>query len=162
MRYWLLKSEPTSFSWDDLWHAKGRTTRWDGVRNYQARNFMREMRRGDRALFYHSSAEPNGVFGIVEVVREAYADPTQFDAGDDHYDAKSRREEPAWSAVDIRAVEPLRRPVTLAELRADAALAGMVLLRKGSRLSITPVDDAEWNTVLRMGGSSSKGPSAAR
>ena len=152
MRHWLIKSEPSSFSWDDLWKLPDRTTRWDGVRNYQARNFMRDMRAGDLAFFYHSSAEPNAIIGVVEVVREAYPDPTQFDAADGHYDPKSTRESPTWMMVDFRAREPLARPVTLAELRTAKGLEKMELLRKGSRLSVTPVSPAEWAVVCKLGG----------
>ena len=150
MRHWLIKSEPSSFSWDDLWKLPKRTTSWEGVRNYQARNFLREMRVGDLAFFYHSSAEPNAIIGVAEVVREAYPDPTQFDASDDHHDPKSKRDEPTWSTVDVRAREPLARAVTLAELRTAKGLEKMELLRKGSRLSVTPVSPAEWAVVLKL------------
>ena len=150
MRHWLIKSEPSSFSWDDLWKLPTRTTSWEGVRNYQARNFLREMRLGDLAFFYHSSAEPNAIIGVVEVVREGYPDPTQFDAGDGHYDSKSKRDEPTWTTVDVRGREPLARPVTLAELRAAKGLDKMELLRKGSRLSVTPVSPAEWAVVNKL------------
>jgi predicted RNA-binding protein with PUA-like domain len=150
MRHWLIKSEPSSFSWDDLWKLPKRTTSWEGVRNYQARNFMREMRIGDLAFFYHSSAEPNAIIGVVEIAREAYPDPTQFDPADGHYDPKSKREAPTWSTVDVRAREPLARPVTLTELRAAKGLEKMELLRKGSRLSVTPVSPAEWDVVSKL------------
>ena len=150
MRHWLIKSEPTSFSWDDLWKLPKRTTSWEGVRNFQARNFLRDMRTGDLAFFYHSSAEPNAIFGVAEVVREGYPDPTQFDAADDHYDPKSKREAPLWTTVDVRAREPLARPVTLAELRATKGLEKMELLRKGSRLSVTPVSPGEWAVVCKL------------
>jgi predicted RNA-binding protein with PUA-like domain len=152
MRHWLMKSEPSSFSWDDLWRAPKRTTHWDGVRNYQARNFMREMRVGDLVFFYHSSAEPNAIMGVAEVAREAYADPTQFDANDDHYDPKATPDSPTWMMVDIRAREPFAAPVTLAELRATKGLEKMELLRKGNRLSVTPVSPSEWATVSKLGG----------
>jgi predicted RNA-binding protein with PUA-like domain len=150
MRHWLIKSEPSSFSWDDLWKLLNRTTSWEGVRNYQARNFLRDMRIGDLAFFYHSSAEPNAIIGIAEIVREAYPDPTQFDAADSHHDPKSKREAPLWSTVDVRAREPLARPVTLAELRTAKGLEKMELLRKGSRLSVTPVSPAEWDVVRKL------------
>jgi predicted RNA-binding protein with PUA-like domain len=150
MRHWLIKSEPTSFSWDDLWKLPERTTSWEGVRNHQARNFLREMRVGDLAFFYHSSAEPNAIIGIAEIVREAYPDPTQFDAKDDHHDPKSTRESPTWMTVDVRAREPLARPVALAELRTARGLDKMELLRKGSRLSVTPVSPAEWAVVCKL------------
>src|SRR5687767_2074541 len=117
-RCWLVKSEPESFSWDDLWSSPGRTTHWDGVRNYQARNFMRDgMRIGDQVLFYHSSTAMPAIVGIAEVVREAYPDHTAFDPADPHHDPKSKADAPAWMMVDIRAVRPLERPVTLPMMR---------------------------------------------
>jgi predicted RNA-binding protein with PUA-like domain len=151
-RYWLMKSEPDVFSFQDLWNAPRRTTSWEGVRNFQARNFMRdEMHVGDGVLFYHSSADPMGVAGIAEVAREAYADSTAFDAADPHFDPKSRREAPTWLMVDVRAVEPFPRVVTLEELRAAPGLAEMQVLRRGNRLSITPVTADEWAIVRRLG-----------
>lgn len=152
MRHWLMKSEPTSFSWDDLWKAPARTTSWDGVRNYTARNFLREMRAGDGVFFYHSSAEPTAIMGVAEVAREAYPDETQFDRKDSHFDPKATRESPTWSMVDIRARQPFVKPVTLTELRATKALEKMELLRKGSRLSVQPVSPEEWAVVCKMGG----------
>ena len=152
MRYWLLKTEPQSYSWNDLWNEQGRTTHWDGVRNYQARNHMREMKVGDGILIYHSSCDPTAVVGVAEVVREANPDHTQFDPTHDHHDPKSRRDAPTWDMVDIRAREPFLEPVTLARLRAAPALAGMELLRKGSRLSVMPVREAEWKALLELGG----------
>ena len=152
-RYWLMKSEPESFGFDDLWNAPGRTTGWDGVRNYQARNFMRDdMHVGDGVLFYHSSGTPTGVAGIAEVVRAAYPDPTAFDPRDPHYDAKSRPDAPTWMMVDVRAVEKLPQFVTLDALRAEPGLADMQALRRGNRLSITPVTAAEWQLVRKLGG----------
>ncbi len=152
-RHWLVKSEPEAFSFDDLWRAPRRTTCWDGVRNYQARNFMRDdMRKGDRVLFYHSNAEPPGVAGIAEVVREAYPDPTAFDPDDPHHDPKSRPEAPTWMMVDVRAVRAFAEPVTLAELRATPGLEGLELLRKGSRLSVQPVSAEHWRRVLALRG----------
>ena len=151
-RYWLVKSEPSAFSFADLLAAPAQTTAWDGVRNYQARNFMRDgMRVGDLVLFYHSNVEPAGVAGVAEVVREAYPDPTAFDPSDPHFDPKSRPEEPAWVMVDVRAVDRFPRPVTLDALRANPALAGMELLRRGSRLSVHPVTRAEFEVVRAMG-----------
>ncbi len=153
-RYWLFKSEPDVFSFDDLWKAKGRRTSWGGVRNYQARNLIRdEMQAGDGVLFYHSSSEPTGVAGIAELSTAAYADPTQFDRRDDAYDPKSKREAPTWLAVDIKAVRRLERFVTLAELRATPELAAMGVLRRGNRLSVQPVTRAEWLAVERLAGS---------
>lgn len=152
-RYWLLKSEPDVFSFDDLWKSKGRRTPWDGVRNYQARNFMRDdMRPGDGVLFYHSNAEPMGVAGIAEVASEPYPDPTQFDPADKHFDPKSKPEDPRWVLVDVRAVRKLPRTVPLAELKGEAKLSEMALCQKGSRLSVQPVTAAEWRHVLRMAG----------
>ena len=146
-RHWLLKSEPSSFSFDDLLAAPGRTTCWDGVRNYQARNFMRDdMRVGDLAFYYHSGDAP-AIAGVAEVVRAAYADHTAFDAADPHFDPKSRRDAPTWMMVDVRALERLDPPITLDELRATPGLDGLELLRRGSRLSVQPVSEEHWRTV---------------
>ena len=151
-RHWLVKSEPDVFSFADLLASPGRTTRWDGVRNYQARNFMRDdMKRGDLVFFYHSSADPAAIVGVAEVAREAYPDPTALDPGDPHFDPKSRADAPVWMAVDLRAVEPLVHPLTLAELRGVKGLEKMALLQKGSRLSVQPVTAQEWQVVYRMG-----------
>ncbi len=151
-RYWLVKSEPDVFGFDDLLAAPGRTAGWDGVRNYQARNFMRdEMRVGDGVLFYHSNADPAGVAGLAEVARAAYPDATAFDPAHDGYDPKSRPGAPVWVQVDVRAVERFARVVTLAELRAEPALAAMAVLRRGNRLSVTPVTAGEWAAVCRLG-----------
>ena len=162
-RCWLVKSEPEAFSWDDLWQSPGRTTSWNGVRNYQARNFMRDgMRAGDRVLFYHSSAEPTAIVGVAEVAREAYPDPTAFDPADPHYDPRSKRAAPAWMMVDIRAVRPFDRPVTLAMLRETPGLEGMVLLQRGSRLSVQPVTPEEFAIIERLAsGGTRKGTKAA-
>jgi predicted RNA-binding protein with PUA-like domain len=151
-RYWLMKSEPSVFSIDDLARAKDRTTRWDGVRNYQARNMLRsEIAVGDGVLFYHSSAEPPAVAGTARVVRAGYPDPTQFDPRDSHYDRDSQRDDPRWYAVDIQFDTKFTRDVTLPELRETKSLADMVLLRRGSRLSVQPVTAAEWKQILKMG-----------
>jgi predicted RNA-binding protein with PUA-like domain len=153
LRYWLFKSEPSVFSFDHLLQAPQRRTRWDGVRNYKARNLLRdEVKLGDRVLFYHSSADPPGVAGIAEVVREAYPDPTQFDPKDPHYDAESDRENPRWYVVDVAAVARLPEFVSLPLLRANKALSGMSLLQRGNRLSIQPVSALEWKIVLEEGG----------
>jgi predicted RNA-binding protein with PUA-like domain len=150
MRCWLLKSEPDEFSIDDLAAAKGRTTPWFGVRNYQARNFMRDqMRVGDRAFFYHSSCPEPGIAGIVEVCAPAHADLTQFDRKSPYFDAKSPREAPRWVAVDVKLVRKTRL-VSLAELRAHAALGAMRILARGNRLSITPVDPAHWAIIEKL------------
>ncbi len=152
-KYWLLKSEPSTFGWDHLWRAPRRTTHWDGVRNFQARNLLRdEMRKGDGVLFYHSSTGEPAVMGIAEVVREGYPDASALDRASDHYDPKSTPENPIWYMVDIRAVQPLARPVTLAELRTTKGLEGMTLLKKGSRLSVQPVSAAEWKIITKLGG----------
>ena len=151
-RYWLVKSEPDVFSFADLQASESQTTCWDGVRNYQARNFLRDgMQRGDLVLFYHSSTEPAAIVGLAEVVREAYPDHTAFDARDPHYDPKSKADSPTWMMVDLRAVEPLVHPLTLVDLRSVKGLESMVLLQRGSRLSVQPVTAKEWAIVYRMG-----------
>ena len=150
MRFWLMKSEPAEFSIDDLVRARGQATPWFGVRNYQARNFMRDdMRIGDRAFFYHSSCPEPGVAGIVEISRLAYPDATQFDPKSPYYDAKSTREAPRWVHVDVKLVKKTRL-VTLPMLRATRGLEQMVTLRPGNRLSITPVTPAEWKIVGKL------------
>jgi len=151
MRYWLMKSEPSVFSIDDLARAKNQTTSWDGVRNYQARNVLREAQVGDGVIFYHSSADPPAAVGTATIARAAYPDPTQFDPKSDHYDRDSPKDDPRWYVVDVKFERKFERPVTLAELRANDALEGMVLLRKGSRLSVQPVTPAEWKIVCKMG-----------
>lgn len=149
-RYWLMKSEPTSFSIDDLMKAPSQTTCWDGVRNYQARNFMRDMEVGDQILFYHSNANPPAVMGIAEIVTTAYVDPTQFDKKDSHYDPESKPAQPSWEMVDIKYVRKFSRPLSLDQLRKEPTLKGMVLLRKGSRLSVQPVSSLEWKHILSL------------
>ena len=150
-RYWLLKSEPTAFSFADLAAAPEQTTHWDGVRNYQARNLLRdEMKKGDRCFFYHSSCTPPAIVGIVEIVRAGYPDFTAWDPGDRHYDPKSDPDNPTWYMVDIRAVRPLKRSLSLDELRVARGLEAMVLLRKGSRLSVQPVTAEEWQCILDL------------
>jgi predicted RNA-binding protein with PUA-like domain len=148
--YWLLKSEPSSFSFDDLWDSTGRKTHWDGVRNFQARNYMRdEMKKGDLAFFYHSGEEP-GIVGIVEITSEGYPDHTAVDPKDPHFDPKTKNGESQWSMVDIHAIERFPRPIPLAELRGKPELEGMPLLQKGSRLSVQRVGAAEWNAVIAL------------
>jgi predicted RNA-binding protein with PUA-like domain len=150
VRYWLVKSEPDTFSFQDLNESPRKTTTWDGVRNFVARNFLRDgMKRGDQVFFYHSSTKPQAIVGICEVAKEAYPDPTAFDARNDGFDEKSDPEDPTWFAVELKAVEPLPRPVTLQELKANKNLAGMALLRIG-RLSVTPVTKKEWDTIRGM------------
>jgi len=147
MRYWLMKSEPDEFSIDDLARAGRKGAPWTGVRNYQARNFMRdEMRVGDGVLFYHSSCPEPGVAGIAEVSRPAYPDATQFDPKSEYYDAKATRDAPRWLHVDVRIVAKTRL-VPLAELREHRELAQMRILQRGNRLSITPVTAAEWKFI---------------
>lgn len=152
MRYWLMKSEPSVFSIQDLQKVPGRTTCWDGVRNFQARNFMRAMKKGDRVLFYHSNADPSAVVGIAEVVKEAYPDHTAFDPKDTHYDPKSKPEKPLWDMVDIKLLRIFPRPIPLDRLRQESGLKQMELLRKGSRLSVQPVRPEEWKIVLKLAG----------
>lgn len=153
MNHWLVKSEPDVFSFADLLKAPKKTTCWDGVRNYQARNTLRDqMKQGDRVLYYHSNAEPSGIAGICEVVREGYPDHTAFDPKDPHFDPKSRRDEPTWYMVDVRAVAPFPRLVTLAELKGVKGLEHMALVQKGSRLSVQPVTRKEWEIVCRIAG----------
>ncbi|MDH3626966.1 MAG: EVE domain-containing protein [Acidobacteriota bacterium] len=150
-RFWLFKSDPDEFGLSHLMKCPEQTTLWDGVRNYQARNYMREMKSGDGVLFYHSQTKPPAVVAIAKVVREAYPDPTQFDPLSKYHDAKSSRDEPRWSVVDIRLESALDRAVTLPEMREEPALTDMELLRKGSRLSIQPVRSAEWKRIRAMG-----------
>ncbi len=148
-----MKTEPSVFSFDDLMRAPKRTTHWDGVRNYQARNFMRdEMKAGDGVFIYYSSTDEPGIAGIAEVAREAYPDPSAFDKRDPHYDPASKPDAPTWYVVDVRGVEKLPAFVTLAQMRSVKALEGMRLLQKGNRLSITPVTRKEWEVVRALGG----------
>ena len=147
--YWLMKSEPDEFSIEDLAKAPKKTTPWFGVRNYQARNFMRDhMRVGDGVLFYHSSCEVPGIAGIAAVASKPYADFSQFDPGSPYHDPKSRREEPRWMLVDVKLAKKTRL-MPLDEMRTYPQLADMVVLRRGNRLSITPVTEAEWKFILR-------------
>jgi predicted RNA-binding protein with PUA-like domain len=149
MAYWLMKSEPDECSIDDALAAKDRTVPWTGVRNYQARNFMRDsMRIGDGVLFYHSSCAEPGIVGVAEVASAARPDPTQFDAASGYFDPTARRDSPRWMMVDIRAFAKTRA-IPIAELRSHRPLANMVVLRRGNRLSITPVTAAEWRYVTK-------------
>ena len=154
MKYWLLKTEPSQFSFDDLWKSKTKTTGWDEVRNYQARNLMRDdMKVGDLAFFYHSSAVPTGIAGIVEVVSGAETDPTQFDKKNEMgYDPKSKRENPTWIQVQVRAMKPFPKLLELSDIRKLKGVEKMVLVQRGSRLSVQPVTAAEWATICRAGG----------
>ncbi|GAB5404543.1 MAG: EVE domain-containing protein [Aureliella sp.] len=150
-RYWLIKSEPDVFSIDDLEASEDQTTCWDGVRNYQARNTMRDdMKVGDQVLYYHSNAKPPGVAGICEVVKEGYPDHTAFDPKDKHYDPKSKPGDPTWMMVDVRLVEKFDRLVGLPQLKATAELDGMVLLQRGSRLSVQPVTAKHFKKICQL------------
>ena len=153
MRYWLMKTEPASFSVEDLATAPRRTTAWDGVRNYQARNMLRdELKTGDQAFLYYSSTEVPGIVAIMQIVREGYPDPTAFDRKHHHYDPGSDPQKPRWYMVDVQLQRRLARIITLEELRkhAGGALAGMVLLRPGNRLSVMPIEPAHWRFILSL------------
>src|SRR5688572_12658614 len=152
MKYWLMKSEPDECSIDDVLAAPGRITPWSGVRNYQARNYMRdEMRVGDGVLFYHSSCPVPGVYGLGKVASEAYPDPTQFEKKSDYYDPESPKDQPRWHLVDVAYDRTFATPVTLDVLKADPKLEGLVALRKGNRLSITPVEKPHWDRIVALG-----------
>ena len=151
-RYWLVKSEPETCSFDDLLRAQGKTTHWDGVRNFAARNFLRDgMKLGDRVFFYHSMTDAQSIVGICEVVREGYPDHTALDRKHPHFDPDSDPDAPSWFMVDLRAVAQFTRPVTLVALKARPELAEMALLRIG-RLSVTPVRSREWEIITAMAG----------
>jgi predicted RNA-binding protein with PUA-like domain len=149
MKHWLMKSEPETFSIDNL--KRKRTEAWDGVRNYQARNFMRDiMRPSDKVFFYHSNCAEPGIAGLAEVVSDAYPDPSQFDPKSHYFDPKSSREDPRWMLVDVKFVKKLKRVITLDELKNHDALEDMLLLRKGNRLSVMPVAATEWRYILGL------------
>ena len=149
-RYWLVKSEPDVFSFDDLLRIHNKTTNWNGVRNFAARNFMKDgMKLGDRVFFYHSMSGDPGIVGICEVVREAYPDDTALDPSSEYHDPKATKENPIWYMVDLRAVAQLTHPVTLAQIKARKELATMALLRIG-RLSVSPVTQQEWDVICQM------------
>jgi len=153
MNHWLMKTEPSVFGIDDLAKKPKKTAMWDGVRNYQARNMLRDdFRKGDLAFLYHSSTEVMGIAGIMQVVRTAYPDPTQFDKKNDHFDPGSDPKDPRWLVVDVQLKRRFKRVITLDELRAhaDDELDGMLLLKRGNRLSITPVTDTHWEFVLSL------------
>jgi predicted RNA-binding protein with PUA-like domain len=153
MRHWLMKSEPDVFGIDDLAKSPRKTTHWDGVRNFQARNFMRdEMRRGDLAFFYHSNCAEPGIAGIVKIVKQGYADHTAFDAADPHFDPDSDPQKPRWYMVDVQLQRKFRSTITLATMREheNGALQGLALLQRGSRLSVTPVSAAHWKFILSL------------
>jgi len=149
MAYWLMKSEPDAYSIDDL-ERDGREM-WDGIRNYQARNMMRDdMRVGDEVIFYHSACKEPAAVGIMKIASEPYPDPTQFDPRSKYHDPKSSEDDPRWCLVDVEFVRKFSRPLTLKELRTEPGLEGMILLRRGNRLSITPVDRHHWNLLLGL------------
>lgn len=159
VRYWLLKSEPDCFSIDDLAAAPKRTTYWSGVRNFQARNFLRDdMRPGDRVLYYHSSCEPPAVVGLATIVKPGYPDHTAEDKNDDHYDPKHTKQNPIWYMVDVRFDEKFARELPLEELRGVSVLKNMVLLQRGSRLSVQPVQKSEFEAIVKL---AQQKPSAA-
>lgn len=148
MAHWLLKSEPEAFSIDDL--ARQKVAHWDGVRNFQARNNLRAMKAGELAFFYHSNAEPSGIVGVCKVVREAYPDHTAWDPRSKYFDPRSTPEKPLWWMPDVAFVEKLPRMIPLAELREIPGLETMALLKRGQRLSVQPVAEREWETILRV------------
>ncbi len=150
--YWLVKSEPSAFSIEDLKKSKNKTTYWDGVRNYQARNFLRdEMKKGDGVLFYYSNTEPNAVVGVCEVIKEGYPDHTQFDPDNKHYFPSAEPSNPVWFMVDIKFIREFKKPVTLSEVKSNPKLKNMKLIQKGNRLSVMPVAKEEWDEILKMG-----------
>jgi predicted RNA-binding protein with PUA-like domain len=153
MNYWLVKTEPDSYSIDDLAAEKDQTTFWHGVRNYQARNYMRDqMKMGDRVLFYHSSTEPPAIVGVAKVVRESYPDHTSWDKKSDYFDPKSTPDNPRWFMVDLKLERKFARALPLDELRPIKALADMELLRQGSRLSVQAVRKSEFNAIMKLAG----------
>jgi predicted RNA-binding protein with PUA-like domain len=151
MQYWLMKSEPDAFGIDDLARRPGQTEHWDGVRNYQARNMMRdEMKIGDPVFFYHSNCELPGIVGIAEVAKESYPDFTAFDPDDKHFDPKSHPDKPTWYMVDVKFVRKLQRTISLRELKQQPELADLALVRRGNRLSIMPVSQQHWEFILGL------------
>ena len=151
MNYWLMKSEPEAFSIDDLRERPQQTEHWDGVRNYQARNMMRDdMKIGDRVFFYHSNCDEPGIVGIAEVIKESYPDFTAFDPDDKHFDPKSNPDKPTWFMVDVKFVKKLSRTISLRELKLKTELADLALLRRGNRLSIMPVTAQQWDFILEL------------
>ena len=154
MKFWLMKTEPDVYSIEDL--ERDGTEPWEGVRNYQARNFMREMAEGDLVIFYHSNAKPPGAAGVCRVSREAYPDDTQFDKNSKYHDPKSKKEDPRWSLVEVAFVEKFAEPISLQALKDDHALEGMLVTQKGSRLSVQPVEKKHFKRVLKMAGATTK------
>lgn len=150
MNYWLMKSEPTQFSIDDLYNRPEKTEPWNGVRNYQARNFLRNMQQGDLAFFYHSNCANAGIVGLMQIIKTAYADNTAFNAEHIHYDAKSTAENPRWFMVDVQYLQHCSRIITLQELKQYSQLADFTLLQRGNRLSVMPVTPMQWDFVLSL------------
>lgn len=151
MKYWLMKSEPEAFSIEDLRQRPNQTEHWDGVRNYQARNMMRDdMKVGDQIFFYHSNCKLPGIVGIAEVVKESYPDFTAFDSEDKHFDPKSNPDKPTWFMVDVKFVRTLKRTISLQELKQKPELTDLALVRRGNRLSIMPVTAQQWTTILEL------------
>ncbi|MBI5475496.1 MAG: EVE domain-containing protein [Ignavibacteriales bacterium] len=150
-KYWLIKSEPEVFSIDDLAKAKNQTTHWDGVRNYQARNYIRdEIRIGDKVIFYHSNAEPPAAAGICEVVKEGYPDFTAFDPKDIHYDPKSKKDSPTWFMFGVKFEKKFSKPVSIGEIKTNKKLLNMKLVQRGNRLSVMPVTKEEFEEIEKM------------
>ncbi|GAB6141110.1 EVE domain-containing protein [Methylosoma difficile] len=151
MNYWLMKSEPDTFGIDDLANRPQQTEHWDGVRNYQARNMMRdEMKLGDQVFFYHSNCDEPGIVGLMEIVKEGYPDHTAFDPDDKHFDPKSHPDKPTWIMVEVKYIRHLSRNITLKELKEKTELADLALVRRGNRLSIMPVTAEQWQLILAM------------
>lgn len=151
MSHWLIKTEPTSFSIDDLEKRPNQTEHWDSVRNYQARNMLRDdMKLNDRAFFYHSNCAEPGIVGVVKIVRESYPDHTAFDPEDHHFDPKSSIENPRWFMVDVQLEKKFHRTISLAEMRTHPKLNDLQLLRKGNRLSVMPVNESQWESILKL------------
>lgn len=152
-QFWLFKSEPNVYSIDDL--KKEKTAFWEGVRNYQARNLLRDtIKKGDQVLFYHSNAEPPGIVGICQVVKEGYPDHTQFDESSKYFDPKSKKDDPRWYMVDVKFVKKFKSIVSLETLKSSSGLEEMMVTKRGARLSIQPVTEKEWKTVLKLAGES--------
>ncbi len=152
--YWLMKSEPSVYGLDDL--KRDESTHWDGVRNFKARNYMRDMKVGDGVFFYHSNADPKAIVGLARVCKEAYPDHTQFDKNSKYYERRATKDKPYWFMVDVEFVKELEEPLTLEALREVPGVEGMALLKKGQRLSVQPVTEDEWKTLCGLGGVSSK------
>lgn len=148
MAYWLMKSEPSAYSIDDL--KREGQTHWDGIRNYQARNYMREMQLGDEVFFYHSNCSPPGIVGMMKVIKMVYTDHTAFDPKDIHFDPKSKQDQPRWEMVDLAYGATFPKILSLSALRAEPSLETLVILRKGNRLSITPLSEVEWQVILKL------------